>query len=48
MDYEKCGSVERASLIQALWREAYDAVVEQHDMGRLGQVLDVLERVLEF
>lgn len=46
MDYDKLGGVERASLIQALWREAYDAVVEHHDLDRLRQVMTELERAL--
>lgn len=47
MDYEKFGSVERAALVQVLWKEAYDAVVVHHDLERLRRVLELLREVVE-
>lgn len=47
MDFDKYGAIERTGLVQALWRQAYDAVVLHHDLEELREVLSLLRQVVD-
>lgn len=46
MDFGKIGEVERSAVLQGLWREAYEAVVTEHNLERLGEVLEFIVQVI--
>ena len=46
MELGKIGEIERTSVLQGLWREAYEAVVTEHDLERLSEVLELIVQVI--
>lgn len=46
VDWGKIGELERASVLQGLWHEAYEAVVTEHDLDRLSEVLELIVQVI--
>ena len=46
MDWGKIGEIERVSVLQGLWHEAYEAVVTKHDLDRLSEVLELIVQVI--
>lgn len=46
VEWGKIGELERASVLQGLWHEAYEAVVTKHDLDRLSEVLELIVQVI--